>query len=106
MTTNSFEIADAAYNLLWYEMSVKQQKSIILIIARSQREFRLTGLQFINCSMEIFLVVKRLFLSWKLRLISIENNYFSFLEHENIDFLLLNFPQTQRLIDSHLHIDY
>lgn len=57
MTTNSFKIGDNVYNLLWNEMPVKQQKLIIMIINRSQKEFRLTGLGMIDCSLAMFLAV-------------------------------------------------
>lgn len=57
ITKNSFEIGDIAYNSLWYEMTVKQQKAIILIIGQSQREFRLTALGMVDCSLITFLAV-------------------------------------------------
>lgn len=57
VTTNSFKIGDDAYNSLWNEMPVKQQKLIILIISRSQKEFRLRGLGMIDCSLAKFLAV-------------------------------------------------
>lgn len=58
MTTTSFEIGDVVYNSLWYEMSMKQQKAMILMIARSQKEFRLTGLELVECSLPTFLLVR------------------------------------------------
>lgn len=57
VTTNSFKIGDDVYNSLWNEMPVKQQKVIILIINRSQKEFRLRGLGMIDCSLAKFLAV-------------------------------------------------
>lgn len=64
ITANSFKIADNTYNnSLWYAMAVKQQKALILLIARSQKEFRLTGLGMVNCSLATFSTVKIHFLS-------------------------------------------
>lgn len=57
ITANSFKIGDYAYDLLWYKMWLKQQKAIMMIIGRSQKRFRLTGLGLIDCSMETFLTV-------------------------------------------------
>lgn len=57
LSANSIKIGDVAYDSLWYEMPVKQQKAIILMIARSQGEFRLTGLGMIECSFVTFLAV-------------------------------------------------
>lgn len=57
MTATSFEIGDVVYNSLWYEMLMKQQKAMILMIERSQKEFRLTGLELVECSLPTFLSV-------------------------------------------------
>lgn len=54
ITAKSFEICYVVYSSLWYEMSVEQQKAIILIIQRSQKEFRLTGLGLVDCSLTTF----------------------------------------------------
>lgn len=62
ITTNSFKIGEDAYDLLWNEMTVNQQKAIVLIIARSRIEFRLTGLGLIDCSLRSFLTVTIIFL--------------------------------------------
>lgn len=58
LTTNSFKIGADAYNLVWNQMTMQQQKAIKLVIARSQKEFRLTGLGLIDCSLARFLAVK------------------------------------------------
>lgn len=62
ITTNSFKIGADAYDSLWNEMTMRQQKAIILVISRSQQEFRLTGLGLVDCSSARFLsvTVKRL----------------------------------------------
>lgn len=57
ITTKSLECAIIAYNATWYEMSIIDQKAIILIIMRSQKEYRITGLGLVNCSLEVFLKV-------------------------------------------------
>lgn len=57
MTTKSFEIGDIVYNSFWYKMSIKEQKIIILMIQQSQKEFRLSGLGLIDCSLATFLTV-------------------------------------------------
>lgn len=62
MTTNSIKVGEKAYNLLWYKMTMKQQMAVMLIIGRSQREFRLDGLGFIDCSLATFLAVTIIFL--------------------------------------------
>lgn len=54
ITAKSFEISYVVYSSLWYEMSVEQQKAIILIIQRSQKKFRLTGLGLVDCSLATF----------------------------------------------------
>lgn len=57
ITEKSYEIGDVAYNSLWYEVLVKEQKMIILTICQSQRKFQLTGLGIVDCSLETFLRV-------------------------------------------------
>lgn len=57
ITTKSFGIGADTYDLLWNEMTMQQQKATMLIIGKSQQEFRLTGLGLVDCSMETFLSV-------------------------------------------------
>lgn len=57
ITINSFKIGEDVYDSLWYVMPMKQQKAMILIIAQSQKEFRLSALGMVDCSLEIFLAV-------------------------------------------------
>lgn len=51
------EFAGIVYNSLWYEMPLKEQKAIMLMMQRSQKEFRLTGLELVDCSLATFLEV-------------------------------------------------
>lgn len=57
ITTNYFEIGKNVYNSLWNEMKIQQQKAIVLMIAQSQVEFRLTGFELVDCSLARFLSV-------------------------------------------------
>lgn len=57
ITTNSLQIGEYAYDSVWYDVPIKQQKAIILIVARSQKEFRLTGCGMVDCSLATFLAV-------------------------------------------------
>lgn len=57
ISENSDGVGEDIYNSLWYKTSLKQQKSIILIIGQSQREFRLPGLGIVGCSFVTFLAV-------------------------------------------------
>lgn len=58
MTTNSFEIAKGAYNLLWNKIPIQQQNAIMLMIALSQQEFPLTGSESVDCSLKTLLGVR------------------------------------------------
>lgn len=58
LTTDLGATGDVFYKTLWYQMPVKLQKLYVLSIARSQREFRLTGLGIIECSLRIFASVR------------------------------------------------
>lgn len=73
ITTKSFEIGDIVYNSLWYEMSTKEKKAIVLMIQRSQKEFRLTGLGLVDCSLGQFLSVTIGFLH--IRFLTKTNNF-------------------------------
>lgn len=57
ITTDLMEIGDAFYNTPWYRLPVKQQKLMVLPILRAQREFRLSGLGLIDCSLATFVSV-------------------------------------------------
>lgn len=62
ITTTSLKIGDVVYDSLWYEMPIKEQRAIILMIQRSQKEFRLSGLGLVDCSLATFLSVNINFL--------------------------------------------
>lgn len=53
-TDRVLAIGDDVYNLNWLEYPVQMQKCLILIIARSHEPIQFTGLQMIECSMEMF----------------------------------------------------
>lgn len=65
ITSKSLEIGDIVYNSLWYKMPLKEQKLIILMIQRSQKEFRLSGLGLVDCSLATFLAVRINFLYFR-----------------------------------------
>lgn len=73
ITAKSFGVGDDIYDSLWYRLPLEQQKAIILIIDRSQREFRLTGLGMVDCSLATFLAVIILFLFLQFQFISTKN---------------------------------
>lgn len=52
-----YEIGDVAYETIWYQFSLSEQKFIRRIIERSQIRFKLTGCKMFVCSMETFLEV-------------------------------------------------
>lgn len=57
VTSDLMEVGDIFYNSSWYRLPVKQQKLLALPIQRAQREFRLSGLGLIDCSLAVFLSV-------------------------------------------------
>lgn len=57
ITENSFEISKIAYESIWYEFTPKHRKALVLIIMRSQKDFRLNGFGLVNCSLPRFLMV-------------------------------------------------
>lgn len=60
-TTDLLEIGDIFYNSAWYRLPIKEQRLLALPIQRSQREFRLSGLGFLDCSLAVYSSVKLLF---------------------------------------------
>lgn len=60
MTNDLYSTGDLFYESPWYRLSPTLQKLYILPIARLHREFRLTGLGIIECSLRIFASVKPL----------------------------------------------
>lgn len=47
-------VADAAYDIEWYNFPVKYQLNVLVIMQRAQMPFELTGMQLIVCSNETF----------------------------------------------------
>lgn len=62
MTRALSEIGDIFYAVTWYELPVKQQKPLILSIQRAQKEFRMSGLGFVECSLRVFSTVNEFLL--------------------------------------------
>lgn len=61
LTTALYSIGDIFYNFHWYRLSQKQQKAILLNIQRSQKEFRMAGFGFVQCSLSVFASVNAYF---------------------------------------------
>lgn len=58
LTTKSYDIANITYlDLQWYNLTVSQQKLLVLPIIRAQKTFRLEGFGILDCSLEMFLKV-------------------------------------------------
>lgn len=58
LTTKSYEIGNITFlDLQWYNLSVSQQKLLVLPIARAQKTYRLEGFGIFDCSLEMFLKV-------------------------------------------------
>lgn len=59
ITTDLSEIGEIFYYSPWYgRLTAKQQKLLVLILQRSQREVRLTGMGLFDCSLPIFKAVR------------------------------------------------
>lgn len=61
-TYDLVEIGDTFYSSTWYKMPVKYQKLLRIPVMRSQREVRLSGLGLIDCSLNVFLSVRKYFI--------------------------------------------
>lgn len=59
MTADMATIGTSVYECAWFRLPVKQQKLAMLAIQRAQKEFRMTGLGFVRCSLEVFASVSR-----------------------------------------------
>lgn len=57
VTSDLLGIGDSFYNSLWYKSPFREQKLLILLIRRAQKEFRLTGFEIFDCSIEMFVMV-------------------------------------------------
>lgn len=58
VTRDLFASGDLFYDSPWYQLAPNLQKLYALPILRSQREFRLTGLGIIECSLRVFASVR------------------------------------------------
>lgn len=54
VTLDLLASGDTFYESLWYRLPITVQKLYMLPIQRSQREFRVTGLGIIECSLRVF----------------------------------------------------
>lgn len=59
ITTALSTISDIFYSSMWIRLPTKQQKLVMLAIARSQQEFHLQGLGLTPCALSTFLRVIR-----------------------------------------------
>ncbi|XP_025155498.1 odorant receptor 49b-like [Harpegnathos saltator] len=68
---HSSEIPQAAYSAMWYDMPVKVQKMIMLLIARSQKPSKLTVAKFYIINLESFNMVMKTSMSYCTVMISL-----------------------------------
>lgn len=54
VTTDLEMVGDSFYESSWYRLPVQQQRLFGLPIQRSQKEFRMTGLGFVECSLRVY----------------------------------------------------
>lgn len=59
LTERLGQIGDAVYEATWYELPLKYQIHVRIIMMRSQREFELTAAKLITCKLETFVKVSR-----------------------------------------------
>lgn len=57
ISAKSVKLADVIYCTNWYEMPLEEQKTIILMIMRSQKEYRFDGYGMVHCSLANFWTV-------------------------------------------------
>lgn len=53
-TADLKEIGLIFYHSNWFQLSIKHQKMFVLLIKRSQREFRLSCFGLIDCTLKVF----------------------------------------------------
>lgn len=58
VTNDLAQTGDVFYESQWFPLPVKLQKVYILPILRSQKDFRVTGLGIIECSLRVFASVR------------------------------------------------
>lgn len=54
---DSHDISDDVYNLFWYQFDAKSKLAVRLMIARTQKPYRFTSYETINCSLETYIIV-------------------------------------------------
>lgn len=57
VTSRLLEVDDAFYDCAWYDLAVDEQKLLISIIRRAQREICFDGFGIIQCTLQTFLSV-------------------------------------------------
>lgn len=58
LSSRSAEVAGImSGDLMWYKLTIQQQKMMCIIIRRAQKNFTLNGYGIFDCSMEVFLNV-------------------------------------------------
>lgn len=57
ITSGLFTVGQSFYGCEWYRLPIDQQKLFNLPLARAQVEFRLKGLDIVDCSLGVFLSV-------------------------------------------------
>lgn len=58
LTADLHGIGNNYYSCAWYRLTAKQQQLFVLPIQRSQKEFRMTGLGLVDCSLRVFSSVR------------------------------------------------
>lgn len=54
LTSSMNEIGSAFNDMAWYRLPIKAQMLMIPVVQYEQREFRLNGMGFVDCSFEVF----------------------------------------------------
>lgn len=62
VTSDLYDSGEVFYESLWYQLPATTQKLFIMPILRSQKEYRLSGLGIIECSLRIFASVRYMLL--------------------------------------------
>lgn len=57
ITTDLSDLGDTFYDTLWYLWPTDKQYLVMMPIERAQKEFRLKGFEFVECSLRIFSTV-------------------------------------------------
>lgn len=65
VTSELGAVGDIFYEYPWHQLPAKQQQLFILPIQRARKEFRMTGLGLVECSLRVFASV-RAFLAFQI----------------------------------------